>query len=155
MVGKVHNIGEKWVIAASLCCLLPIVACTGTESNYLQSTALEIAPPEPLPPLVSEPAAVAPSNAPSSTSGDIYGALPEGPRDTGTYPDLRSDPVPRLSNATSADVEALSGQMKALADAHTAGRISTASYNQRLTYLQRLARNHSSDMLEQIGEPAN
>ncbi|MEM9573616.1 MAG: hypothetical protein AAF870_00125 [Pseudomonadota bacterium] len=155
MAGKVQIIGKNWIFTASLCCLLPIVACTGTESNYLQATALEIAPPEPLPPLVSEPAAVAPSNAPSSTSGDIYGALPVGPRDTGTYPDIRSDPVPRLSNGTSADVEALSGQMQALADAHAAGRISTESYNQRLAYLQRLARNHSSDMLEQIGEPAN
>lgn len=78
-----------------------------------------------------------------------------GPRDTGTYPDLGSDPVPRIAAGTGADVEALSGQMKALADAHSAGRISTAAYNQRLAYLRRLARNHSSDMLEQIGEPAN
>ncbi len=96
----------------------------------------------------------APSVAPASTSTDLYGSLPKGPRNTGTYPEMGVDPVSRLAPVSQAELDALTAQMQALAADHEAGRISTAVYQQRLAYLQALARQHSSDMLEQIGEPA-
>ena len=93
--------------------------------------------------------------APASTPADFYGNLPTGPRNTGTYPEIGVDPVSRIETVSQAEIDALAAQMRLLATDHEAGRISTAVYQQRLAYLQALARRHSSDMLEQIGEPAS
>lgn len=138
-----------------LTCLLTTSACLGTGSNVLQNSGLNNAPAETLPPIENGLSPTAPADTAVSTSSDIYADLPTGPRDTGTYPDLRNEPRVRIVDKPGEDVEALTSQMTALADAHKAGRISTAAYNRRLAYLRKLANNHSSDMLEQIGEPAN
>ncbi len=92
---------------------------------------------------------------PASTPADFYGNLPTGPRNTGTYPEIGVDPVSRIESVSQAEIDAVTVQMQLLAADHEAGRISTAVYQQRLAYLQALARRHSSDMLEQIGEPAS
>ena len=143
--------------------MLPIVACMGSGTSFLEDTGLN----EPLPapqsaeistsvPTVVNQKSVSELNSvtPPPTGDELYANLPTGPNDTGTYPDLRVEPKVQIVSKPGEDVEALTDQMIALADAHKAGRISTAAYNQRLAYLKKLANNHSSDMLAQIGEPA-
>lgn len=160
MTVKTKKTARKWVSAAALVCLLSIAGCLGSGTSFLEDTGLSEPLPAPLTPdlsadLSTEPPTELADNSPSSTTDELYSNLPTGPSDTGTYPDISSDPEARILAETGEDLEVLTNQMNALADAHEAGRISTAAYNRRLAYLRNLARNHSADMLAQIGEPAN
>lgn len=164
MTAKFQKTDRKWLSIAAFACLLLLGACMGSGTSFLQDTGLEAPLPavepvgaaiDPSVQLSQTPESVIPSSAPSSTDDPLYADLPTGPSDTGTFPDFTNEPEPRIVSDPGQDVEALTNQMIALADDHEAGRISTAAYQKRLAYLRALAKNHSTDMLAQIGEPAN
>lgn len=160
MAAKFQINRRKQANFAGIACLLPIAACMGSGTSYLQDAGLNEPLPAPLSAEVSavvseEPVPESVSVTPSPVTDELYADLPTGPNDTGTYPDLRVEPKVQIVSKPGEDVETLTDQMIALADAHESGRISTAAYNQRLAYLRKLANNHSTDMLAQIGEPAN
>lgn len=140
--------------------LLLVSGCMGSGTSFLQDTGLT--EPLPAPSAPNSPAVSSadqleetPGNTPSSTTDQLYSNLPTGPANTGTYPDFRDEPEVRIVSKPGQDVERLTNQMIALANDHESGRISTEVYKKRLAYLRALAKNHSSDMLAQIGEPAN
>ncbi|MEL6437090.1 MAG: hypothetical protein AAFP99_09860 [Pseudomonadota bacterium] len=72
-------------------------------------------------------------------------------RNTGTFPDLREPPEPRIQQFTDEEQAQLTAYMEGLRTEQQAGRISTAQYEQRLRFLQQLARSHSRDALRRIG----
>ncbi|MEL6919975.1 MAG: hypothetical protein AAFO77_02970 [Pseudomonadota bacterium] len=72
-------------------------------------------------------------------------------RNTGTYPNINDERAPSLEQFSAAERENLTNFMSSLKADHETGAISTAQYEQRLRFLQNLARTHSRDALRRIG----
>ncbi|MEO1746004.1 MAG: hypothetical protein AAFR13_05680 [Pseudomonadota bacterium] len=138
--------------------------CTSTSGvdTTLGSVGQQSAAAAPLPP-PAEPgtfdgAAVDTAPAPSQS---LATSAPTAPppdlvpqvtlRNTGTFPDLREPPEPRIQQFTDEEQAQLTAYMEGLRTEQQAGRISTAQYEQRLRFLQQLARSHSRDALRRIG----
>lgn len=129
---------------------MSIAACTGTGSINSASDLGLVEPADrtaPLPP-PARPGAVGEPEI--TTPQESVSQLPNGPRDTGTFPQFGDEPAPRIGADSQAEANRLLAEMAALNAAVNAGKISSAQYNQRLAALRVLAANHSDAMLQRI-----
>lgn len=149
-----HSIKTKIALIAAL---IVLSGCTGVGSiDSAQSLGLGL-PPEtafaekfPAPVVPDSKVDEVPETPAVRANPDLYTDMPTGPNNTGQYPQMSVAPESRIGPIEQDKVNATISQLQALNTARAAGSISAEAYAKRLAELQKLATNHSPEMLKRI-----